>query len=170
MNGVAMIFAGYLKLQKAGVLSLLLMAIASSEGIAQNSSNISPLPRSTTPPRKQNVAATEKLTQKVSMNGLPEYSGKQTFIGGRLNQTPIGPQYQEQFIAVEQPNQIVDWYKNALSGYKWEIVDSDASRVHAKKPDGSSITVTVSPFKSPQGRSFVKISYHDYHVQQGANQ
>jgi hypothetical protein len=158
-----MILADYLKPHNASILSLLAVVITSTEGMAQAPS-VSTAPSSTPKIKKQNVATTEVLKQKISINGLPDYSGKQTFLTGRMHNTPVGPQYQENFIAVEPPTQIVDWYKSALTGYKWEIIDNDGSMMHAKKSDGSSLTVTISPYKGPQGRSFVRISYHDHHA------
>lgn len=160
-------FANF-RLQKINVLSLLLLvALCSSNAKAQNSQQNTVRPGK---PRQQNVNQTEKLSQKVSINGLPDYSGKQTFVWGRSHDTPIGPQYQEQFIAMEPPTQILDWYKGALSSYKWQILDSDPSHVHAKKQDGTSIVITVGDIRSPKGRSVVKITYHDYHLDKGARQ
>jgi hypothetical protein len=119
---------------------------------------------SQTPKKKQNFDKADMLKEKVSIAGLPEYSGKQKFLFGMYHKTEIGPQYSEQFLAMEQATQVVDWYKSALSSYKWEILNSDATRVMAKKPDGSSISIIADPCKSKEGRTIVKINYHDYHI------
>jgi hypothetical protein len=162
-----MIFADCLKLKNAGVFSVLLFVCTTSKGIGQNAF---PNPLNPKQPKAQNVSTVEKLKDKVSINGLPEYSGKQKFITGRMHNTPIGAQYHEEFIAMEPATQILDWYKGALTGYKWEIVTTEPNRVLAKKQDGSSITVGVNQISSPQGRSYVTITYHDYHISPNGNQ
>jgi hypothetical protein len=151
-------------IRNVGILFFLSMSLSSLECLAQSTG-----PNTPKPLKKGNFAESEKLTQKVSINGLPEYAGKQTFVAGRMQNTAMGPQYRETFIAMEPPTQVLDWYKGALSGYKWQIVNSDGNQVYAKKAEGTSIIVTVTGVTSTQGRSMVKISFHDYHLP-GANQ
>ncbi len=155
-----MIFARSKKIvRNAGILCLLSMSLCALNCSAQYSQTAAVKPL-----KKGNFADPDNLNQKVSINGLPEYAGKQTFLTGKMQNTKVGPQYRETFIAMEPPSQVLDWYKGALTGYKWQIVTSDAVQVYAKKPEGSSIIVTVSGVKSTQGRTMVKISFHDYHV------
>ena len=116
------------------------------------------------PIKKENVDNTDKLNDKFSINGLPEYSGKSKFLTGRKYVSQAGPQYQQEFLAMEKSDQILEWYKNALSSYKWEITYSDSNHVTAKKPNGSSVSIYANPANSPEGRSRVKISYHDYNL------
>jgi hypothetical protein len=154
------------RVQNAGILCLLTMSLISLECSAQSPQTQTPTAK---PLKKGNFGEANDLKQKVSLNGLPEYAGKQIFVTGKMQTTPIGPQYRETFIAMEPPSQVLDWYKGALTGYKWQIVTSDAAQVYAKKPEGSSIIVTVSGVKSTQGRTMVKISFHDYHVSPGTS-
>ena len=114
------------------------------------------------PVKKENVDTVDKLQDKVAIDGLPDYSGKQKFITGRKFMSQSGPQYVEEFLAMEQPNVILEWYKNALSSYKWEVTYSDNFHVSAKKPNGTSVSIMANPEKSPDGRSRVKISYHEF--------
>jgi hypothetical protein len=146
--------------RNASILCLLTMSLGSLECSAQQYSQGT----ANRPLRKGNFAEADNLSQKVSINNLPEYAGKSTFVTGKMQNTKVGPQYRETFIAMEPPTQVLDWYKGALTGYKWQIVTSDAGQVYAKRPEGSSIIVTVSGVKSPQGRTKVQILFHDYHV------
>ena len=140
----------------AALLSIAVMGYTSPESCAQQ------YMKPTGPIKKENVDQTDALSQKFTINGLPEYSGKQKFLAGRKYVSESGPQYMQEFLVMEPASQVIDWYKDALGSYKWKITSSANNFIQAKRSDGSSVMIVASPFKSKEGRSRVKISYHDY--------
>ena len=171
---IAMIKFNVNKITFCSLASSLLIAAAPIAVSAQTGVGITPqnalLPDPKKKPRAANVLQTEILKQKISIDGLPEYSGKQVFVAGNSHQTDIGGQYTEEFAAMEQPDQIIDWYKNALTSYKWEIISSDKNVVVAKKAGGASISVSATPSGMKTSRSRIKINFHDYHIKDSGDQ
>ncbi len=113
---------------------------------------------------KRPAMESDALKDKTPIKDLPEYTGKQKFISGKTMKTSLGPQYQHQFIAMEEPAQVVSWYKSALSSYKWEVTTSEDNAVSGKKPDGAYVSIIVNPYHRPDGRSMVTVNYNEYKI------
>lgn len=118
---------------------------------------------------KRPAMESEVLKEKTPIKNLPDYTGKAKFFSGNTLKTSIGPQYQQQFIAMETPGQVIDWYKSALSSYKWEVQSSEENAVTGKMADGARISIIVNPYHRPDGRSMVTINYNDYHLDHQAD-
>ena len=118
---------------------------------------------------KRAAMESEVMKDKAPIKNLPDYTGKAKFFSGNTLKTNIGPQFQQQFIAMETPNQVIDWYKTALSSYKWEVQSSEENAVTGKMADGARISIIVNPYHRPDGRSMVTINYNEYHLDHQAD-
>jgi hypothetical protein len=113
--------------------------------------------------KKENFDDGELLRAKVSLNSVPDYSGRSTFIVGRRHKTDAGVSTVEEFFVMEPSAQVVQWYKNSLPGYQWEILKSDKQSVSAQRADGASLRVSAVSIQSPKGRTRLKITFAEHH-------
>jgi hypothetical protein len=104
---------------------------------------------------------TTKLTEKLELPDLPEYKGKAKFVSGSANPSALGSNYVEHFIAEEEPNQVLDWYKRTFASANWKILNTDGSSITAKKSDGTSCVIIVNPSYNHGARTEFELSYHE---------
>jgi hypothetical protein len=102
-----------------------------------------------------------KLIERLDLPDLPEYKGKAKFVGGSADPSALGSNYVEHFVAEEEPNQVLDWYKRALTSANWKIINSDRSSITARKSDGTSCVIIVNPSYSHGARTEFELSYHE---------
>jgi hypothetical protein len=107
------------------------------------------------------AGSSTKLTEKLDLPDLPEYKGKAKFVSGSANPSELGSNYVEHFVAEEEPNQVLDWYKRSLASANWKILNSDGSSITAKKSDGTSCVIIANPSYTHGARTEFELSYHE---------
>ncbi|HEY9733204.1 MAG TPA: hypothetical protein V6C89_14900 [Drouetiella sp.] len=137
-------------------------AATASEALADTNSNAKGAqPRVFRPVTADREYACETLTQPVDIPNVPTFTGRTKFITGlRYPNDRSGYRIGLTFAAVEEESQIVEWYRTALTGYGWKLLDiaPDGKTLTAVR-DGATFTVRISPNKQPGFRTVVVLSF-----------
>lgn len=152
-----------MKKQTISALLLLTLCCSTIGAQAQNNTKNNGGPKPTLPGglRNDQKLATEDLSQKVELPNLPDFTGQQTkFKGGVARKIDKTTHYIQHFDTREDARQVLDWYVNTLSMYKWKIEVSDHHSVMAKMPLAtcSVFVQDISSQKKPY-KAEVEINY-----------
>lgn len=112
--------------------------------------------------KKAPTVAADPLKNKVDLPDLPDFTGHAKFVRGVSSNTDHCQNYLQFFVASEDPTQVLDWYKNTLSMYKWNISYAGPICVTADKEQNTcSIMVSNSDsdLKSKNAKTLIQISY-----------
>lgn len=104
---------------------------------------------------------TEKLTTPLTLPGVPQYTGRFTFISGlRYPYDSTGQRVGMTFGCTEEPDAVMDWYRNSLKMYSWTVMPatSDPNLVAAHQA-GNTLTIRANRSSSPSYRSEIVISF-----------
>ncbi len=99
------------------------------------------------------------ISKPVSLPEMPDISGHSIFRFGLENTdksgfTNIGQRYGTR----STPQEVVDFYKQALLGEKWKLTMVSQTTVRAEKPD-KSVTVNIMPKSSPDVATDFMLNY-----------
>jgi hypothetical protein len=104
---------------------------------------------------------TEKLTAPITFPEVPLYTGQSKFLSGlRYPNDTTGRRMTMTVGVMEEPNQILDWYRQSLKLYKWTIVPQspESQQVSAVK-DGNTFSVMINPSRTAGCRTVVVLNY-----------
>ncbi len=142
--------------------ALFALAASASDAIADTNSNAKPpQARVFRPVTADREYACENLSQPVDIPNVPTFTGRTKFLTGlRYPNDRSGYRIGLTFAAVEDENQIIEWYRTALTGYGWKLLDMtpDGKTLTAVR-EGSTFTVRISPNKQPGYRTVVVLSF-----------
>ena len=106
--------------------------------------------------------ATEKLDSMPDFPNLPQYTGQTKFVDGSVQPAGDGVTvYQINVLAKEDLLQILDWYKQVLSGCKWQIQFSGKSALVANHPDGHTCAINLNTLLTPVYKTRLTIHYRN---------
>jgi hypothetical protein len=81
--------------------------------------------------RPANEYDIKPLPSAIPLPGMPQYSGKTTFVcGGFFPNAVGGPTYYLRFRAKEDSHTVLNWYRAAMTTYRWGF-DNSATRSDA---------------------------------------
>ena len=88
----------------------------------------------------------ENLKEKVNLDGIPDYTGKQRFLNGLVYDHVVkqGPNYVMTFNVKESPEQVKEWYQNVFQMYKWNITHNDPTSLMATDKDFNTCIVQIA--------------------------
>lgn len=103
----------------------------------------------------------EKLSTIIDLPGVPQYTGRATFLSGlRYPNDQSGARIGMTLGCREEQTEILEWYKNALKTYSWNVVSVDPKeKVVVATKDGNTFTVRIAPTNSPGYRTLLVLSY-----------
>ncbi|HEY9677948.1 MAG TPA: hypothetical protein V6C76_08055 [Drouetiella sp.] len=113
------------------------------------------------PPNADRDYAVEHLKGPIDIPNVPPFTGRTKFLSGlRYPNDPSGYRLGMTFAAMEEPTQILDWYKTALGNYQWKLVENpqDPNSLTASK-GGATFTLSLSPNRVVGYRTVVVVSY-----------
>lgn len=86
------------------------------------------------------------LKDKVSLEGIPEYTGKSKFVNGLVYEKvgKQGANYVMTFNVKETKSQVKDWYQGVFQMYKWNITHNDADSLMAFDKNRNSCIIQIS--------------------------
>jgi len=96
--------------------------------------------------RQKNEANIRQMKEKdvPDLPDLPSYSGKPKFIRGYMEDNNGYTVYQMSFLTKEDPQEVKNWYHNALHMYQWKIWNEKSQTITATHKDGHVCTITVN--------------------------
>lgn len=111
--------------------------------------------------KKSDEFKTEKLSAAVDLPGVPQYTGRATFLSGlKYPNDTSGMRVGMTLGCREDESEILEWYKNALKLYSWRLINMDPKeRVVTATKDGNTFTVRISPSRQPGYRTLVVLSF-----------
>lgn len=76
------------------------------------------------------------LTNKVELPDLPEFTGQAKLERGTMQpaNNQVERSYQFLYSARDDASRIIDWYRSALTMYKWDVESSTAKAILATNP------------------------------------
>ena len=105
-----------------------------------------------------NVKA-ERLAQSVDLPNIPRYSGKAVFLEGFRVYDRCGEQIGMTFEAKETSDQIIQWYRDSLKEYSWNVLKDSEPNVLSALKDGNTFAMRVVETHVPGYRSRLLLSF-----------
>jgi len=91
----------------------------------------------------------ERLAAAPQLPNLPTYSGRSKLLLALRRPNPRGGSRVElQYLAQEDQNQVLDWYRQSLQMYHWSVADNKDEPVITATSGGYTATVRVARGKS----------------------
>jgi soluble lytic murein transglycosylase-like protein len=106
----------------------------------------------------QPALATVNLNDKVELDYLPDFTGKQIFVSGTVHERNDGPTYIQHFKAEATADQVLDWYRQVLGSNKWRIENDNKQAIVAKR-EGNMVAILVNSIHVPKFNSEYELSY-----------
>ena len=107
------------------------------------------------------------MTTPVDFPDLPAYSGRSKFVMGYLSPSANGiSACHMQFLAEEDPQTVISFYKSALTGNKWKINYDSPTSICARHAKGHMCNINVSESHIPKTKSRYVIDYRQVESQQ----
>ncbi len=90
--------------------------------------------------------ASQNLDQEIALPNVPSYTGKQVFMNGvTYPNAKAGPGYYLTYNTEHTPQQVRDWWSNALKVDPWKIVATDGNVLQSVGRDGAHCMITTGP-------------------------
>ena len=111
-------------------------------------------------PRPQDTRNDRKLSRLEEVPDIPPYSGKVDIAEGHELSGDGRLAYRFRFYAKEKPQEVAQWYANALSTYNWTPVDKTETDLTMRNKQGSTVTVNAQRVVRKDFNSVVKLFYN----------
>ena len=96
----------------------------------------------------------------IEFPDLPMFNGHTKFITGYLRPNQNGVTTCEmQFVAQEEPQNVVGFYKDALAANQWKILFANSRTISAQHGKGHMCNINVSGSKMPKTKSKFTVDY-----------
>jgi hypothetical protein len=106
------------------------------------------------------------LKEPVEFADLPAFSGHTKFVIGYLEPNNNGVSTCEmQFLAQEDPQTVLSFYKDALSGNNWKILYAGTQSISARHGKGHMCNINVNESRVPKTKSRFVIDYRQIEPQ-----
>lgn len=113
------------------------------------------------------VQGLQSLKGPVPLPDLPMFTGETRFITGQYVSTPTGTAvYRMMFFAQEEPEVVINFYKNTLNMRQWKIVKSSPNSLSAEHKNGHTCTITINEADPAEGKSMLAINYQQAGLRQ----
>jgi len=100
------------------------------------------------------------LKEPVTFDDLPTFNGHTQFVHGFLEPNKNGVSTCEmQFLAQEDPQTVVSFYKDALSSNNWKISYANQHTISARHGKGHMCNINVNESRMPKTKSRFTIDY-----------
>jgi hypothetical protein len=110
------------------------------------------------------AAPPDEMKGKVSLPDIPDYTGQPKFVNGFSYHVPKqGPSYVMTFNVKEDRPTVIEWWKNTLKTYRWNIISAERDAVTATK-EGNMCVIQVSTPAYPADKN-IKCSYQIRYIQ-----
>jgi len=110
-------------------------------------------------PRPQDSRTDKKLSRLEEVPDVPPYSGKIDLAEGHEMSGDGRLAYRFKFYAKEKPEEVAQWYTQALSMYNWKPVDKTETDLTMRNKQGSTVTVNAQKVLRKDFSSVVKLYY-----------
>jgi len=111
-------------------------------------------------PHPQDARNDRKLSRLEEVPDIPPYSGKVDVAEGHELSGDGHLAYRFRFYAKEKPQEVAQWYVNALSMYNWTPVDKTETDLTMRNKQGSTVTVNAQRVARKDFNSVVKLFYN----------
>jgi len=102
----------------------------------------------------------KKMENPVSFADLPVFNGRTKFVCGYFQPEQNGVSAcQMIFYAEEEPQIVLDFYKDTLTSNHWQIIHAAGMHIIASHPDGHMCTINVNESKLRKIKSKYTIAY-----------
>jgi hypothetical protein len=155
-------------LHKAQILSLLLLALTSQAAISASAADQAKQVRVNKPAQKpvDLMTAYQKIQSPQGFPDLPVFPGKITFIGGYYMPEQNGiSMCQMRYLAKEEPKDVIDFYKDAIEGNGWKVLQCISNHLTARHSNGHMCSVNVTASKLPKVKSLFIVAYRQVNRQ-----
>jgi len=102
------------------------------------------------------------LKAPISIPEVPSYTGQTTFVGGLMYPNKKGgPTVSMHYRVRETPDQVIEWYEEALKAYKWvgrKSPVTNKGRSYEASKGNSSVTISTSDCTMPGFRTDLRMS------------
>ncbi len=99
----------------------------------------------------------QTMNSAVALPNVPDYSGEQVFMTGMAYPHNQGsPGYFMVFNTRHKPDQVKEWWVNALRMHKWEIGFANDTSVKASDPKNGTVSVQVASVVDVEDQKKVK--------------
>ncbi len=102
------------------------------------------------------------LKAPISVPEVPNYTGQTSFVGGLMYPNKKGgPTVSMHFRVRETPDQVIEWYEEALKAYKWvgrKAPVTNKGRSYEASKGNSSVTISASECNVQGFRSDLRMS------------
>lgn len=147
----------------AVALLVVLIPVTITPGCAQQQnpalSRLPKYPHRDRPPAADSEFKADRLTQDIDLPSVPPYSGKKIFLSGfRYPNDKTGERVGITYGVMEPESQVVDWYKDALKKYGWDIRNASESNLVAAAKGPKTFSVRITPSNSRDYRSMITLS------------
>ncbi|MBX9667513.1 MAG: hypothetical protein K2X93_07840 [Candidatus Obscuribacterales bacterium] len=90
--------------------------------------------------------SSQNLDQEIALPNIPSYTGKQVFMNGvTYPNAKTGPGYYLTYNTEHTPQQVKDWWSNALKVDPWKITSTEGSVLQSVGRDGAHCIITTGP-------------------------
>lgn len=88
----------------------------------------------------------KNMDREVSLPNVPNYTGEQKFISGmEYPNHENGAGYYMVMNTANTPEQVKEWWLNALRMHRWKVTFSDKSSIKAEETSSGTVSVQVAP-------------------------
>lgn len=102
------------------------------------------------------------LKTPFSVPDVPNYTGQTTFVGGLMYPNKKGgPTVSMHYRVRETPDQVIEWYEEALKAYRWvgrKAPVTNKGRSYEASKGNSSVTISASECSVPGFRTDLRMS------------
>ena len=100
------------------------------------------------------------LSHDVALPNLPAFGGKTTFLMGMAyTNVPGALNYFLKYGVTQEPQQVLQWYRQALTNFGWALRDTGLSSNLTASKNGSSCSISIMPGRGNQYRAVILIKY-----------
>ncbi len=86
------------------------------------------------------------MKEPAVLPGLPGYTGRLKFLHGIMESRPSSAKtYNMSFLAMDNPGQIINWYRKAVILNNGQITDSSLNSIVVRTAQGNRCTISASP-------------------------
>ncbi len=86
-----------------------------------------------------------KLKEAVTLDNLPDFTGKKKFLSGTMNDAPSGKTWMQNYCCRDSAQEVYNWYKQVLQMQQWKIRASNEQQIMAEQKSGAVCTISISP-------------------------
>jgi hypothetical protein len=106
-----------------------------------------------------------KLKEPVEFADLPMFNGHTKFVTGFLNSNNGVSSCSMSFLAQEDPQTVVGFYRDALVSSQWKILYTSSHTICAQHKKGHMCNINVNPSKFPKQKSQFIVNYRQIEKQ-----